>query len=409
MSTPRTRPRWSRRRWVLVVGAVLLAIAVVAAWFAFSGATSPRDPDTERVRAARTDQTTTVSLSGVLAPQQQSNVSFAVPGTVQRIAVEVGERVSAGQELATIEDRDLRNALALAEAQLEAARASLRTVLDADGASAQVAAARAQVTSAQVSVDQARDRVDDATLASPIDGVVAEVGVEVGDQVTGTGGLGSSGLGAGLPSGMGGGLPNLSGMGLGNGSAAQRSGSAAATAGGANFVVVVPDTWKLEASVGTADLPSLQPGQPAIVTPTGTSTHVAAVVETVGIVASSQSGSAATFPVTLTVTDPTADLFSGSNADAVITTGTVRDVLTLPERALWYVDDRPTVRRPTVTGVDVVDVTTGRRFGELVEVTGGVAEGDEVLARKGVAVSAPPRPQFGPNGTLASPDPTPSR
>lgn len=394
--TPRTRTRWSRRRWVIVMGAALLAVALLAWWAIASSGSQDDGPGTEVVRATRSTQTSTVSLSGVLAPQQQARVSFRVAGTVDRISARVGDEVRAGQELAALEDRDLRNAVALAEAQLTAARAQLQTAQEADQVrSAQVAAARAQVSSAQAAVDQARDRLADAALASPIDGVVAEVAIEVGDQVTGTSASLPSG-GAGLPSGLSG-IPGLT-----SGSQGAGSGS-----GGAAIVVVVPGSWQLDATVGTADLPSLQPGQPAIATPTGTSTHVAAVVDTVGIVASGSSGSAATFPVTLKITETTANLYSGSDANAVVTTGRFEGVLTIPEAAIQFRGNDATIRRAATPTTDEV-VTLGRRFSDRVEVLSGLDEGDEVVARKGVTVQAPPRPQFGPGGSIASPDPTPS-
>ena len=402
MNKPRARTPWSRRRWVLVIGAVLLAIALVAGVVLWNASRTPAGPTTDVVRATRTDETTTVSLAGVLAPQQQANVSFAVPGTVRTIDVKVGDTVTVDQQLATVGDRDLRNALSLAEAQATAARAQLQTARDADRAtSAQVAAARAAVESADAAVAQARDRLADAILTSPLAGVVAAVNVEVGDQVSGAGG---SVGGASLP-GLGGmsglsGIPGLSGM-----TGGSTSGNGA-TATGANIVVVVPDAWKLEVEVGTADLPQLQAGQEAIVTPTGTSQHVSAVVDTVGIVANAASGQAATFPVTLRITDPSATLFSGSNADAVVTTGTVRGVLTLPGEAIWITNGQPAVRRQVGGTVTSVEVTTGRRFGDRVEITAGLDEGDEVLARRSVVVTPPPRPQFGPGGSIVSPDPT---
>ena len=404
MNKPRVPRPWSRRRWVLVMSGALLVIALIAGLVTWSAARAPQEQGTETVRASRTDETTTVSVAGVLAPQQQANVSFAVPGTVRTIDVKVGDRVVADQPLATIEDRDLRNAVSLAQAQAAAARAQLQTVRDAARAtSAQVAAARAAVESADASVTQARSRLADAQLASPLTGVIAAINIEVGDQVSGAGSLPTGGSLSGIP-GLSG-MPGFSGLsGLTGGSTA--GGGSAAT--GANIVVVVPDAWRLEAEVGTADLPQLAPGQGAVVTPTGTSQHITAVVDTVGIVATAASGQAATFPVTLRVTDPSATLFSGSNADAVITTGTVRGVLTVPGEAIWITDGKPTVRQPRGATVTVVPVETGRRFGDRIEVTSGLTEGDEVLARRSVVVTPPARPQFGPGGTIVSPDPTPS-
>lgn len=391
------RVRWTRGRVALLAAAVLAVIALVAGLVLMNALRTPPAPATEVVRVTRADQTTTVTLSGTLSPQTQANASFAVPGTVRTIDVKIGQQVAAGATLATVDDRDLGNAVALAEANLTAARAQVQTIRDTSSAtSAQIAAANAQVEAMQASLDNARKRLADATLTSPIDGVVAQVSIEVGDQVSGA---------AGSLAGTASGSNPFGGLGLPTGVTGQ---AASGTTTGAQVVVVSPDAWKLDATIGTVDLPALRTGQLAVVTPTGTDTHVTAVVDTVGVVATSSGGAAATFPVTLKITQAGVQLFSGSDADAIVTTDTVEDVLTIPNEAVTYADTVTTVTRP---GGTTTEVALGRRFAGRVEVTAGLAEGDEVVVPVGVAVTAPARPQFGPNGTLASPDPTatPSR
>lgn len=384
MRAPREKNRrpWSRRRRVTAIGVVLLVVALAAGvliWWP----THPAPEATQLLTLTRSDQVTTVSVSGSLAPRQQANASFAVPGTVESIAVAVGDTVAEGDALASLDDQDLRDAVALAEANDAAARAQLQTVRDRDGStSAQIAAARAQVEASSASLASARRRLGEANLASPLSGVVAQVNIAVGDQVTGTA---SSATGSSL------------------------SGFAAGAAVGAAVVVVVPDAWQLDATVGTIDLPSLKPGQSAMVTPTGTSTHVAAVVDTVGIVASGAAGAAATFPVTLSITDTSATLFSGASADAVITTDTVPGVLTVPVRAITTDGTRSLVTRSTGSGTEEVEVTTGRRFADQVEILSGVTEGDRIVVPAGVVVTQPTRepwyaePHPGSSNTTATP------
>lgn len=398
-STPGRRQRapMTRARWVLLIGAILLAIALVAGWFALANRPLDLSRTKQTIKVTRSTETTRVSLSGTLAPQQQAHVSFAVPGTVQSVGVRVGDAVVTGQSLAQLDERDLRNAVALAQANLTAARASRQAVREANAASsAQLAAVDAQVSSAQANLDDAQKRLSDASLTSPLTGVVAQVNVEVGDQVSGSGAA-SGGL-AGL-AGMSGlsGMPGMSGLSGLTGS----SGSAGATGSGPNILVVVPDSWQLEATVGTADLPSLESGQPAVVTPTGTAMQVEAVVDTIGIVATSQGGGTATFPVTLTITQRGVPLFTGASADAVVTTGTYANVLTLPIEAVNTTGEKATVDRPTG---GKTTVTTGRTFGGRVEILSGLQVGDEVLAPLGLVASAPPPlPQFGPHSSSASP------
>lgn len=59
-----------------------------------------------------------LSYSGTIEPENTALVSFAVPGVIDNIAVEEGQFVKQGQLLATIDDTEYRNALAIATAGL---------------------------------------------------------------------------------------------------------------------------------------------------------------------------------------------------------------------------------------------------------------------------------------------------
>lgn len=381
---PRSKPR-RRRRWLVASAAVVVAALGLAAFLL----TRPPAGDQvvwDVVRATRSTQVSTVSLAGTIAPRTRANVTFRVPGTVDRIAVKVGDQVAAGGVLATVDPVDLRAAVALAEAQASAARAQLSTVLDTDGATdAQVAAAQAQVRSADAGLDNARNRLADARLTSPIAGTVAQVAVEVGDQVTGSG--------ASAPSGS-----SLGGLDLGS-----LTGGSATPASGAHVVVIATDAWQMEAGVGTADLPGLRAGQDAVVTPTGTSAVLDARVDTVGIAATTNAGATATFPVTLAIEDDSVPLFSGASADAVVTVGTYPDVLTVPVTAVTTSEGRSTVRLLRAGQVSEHEVTLGRRFDSAVEVTDGLTAGDEVQVPRAQVITLPTPNRFGPP---ADPEPT---
>lgn len=371
------RAQSSRLRWVLGIGAVLVVIGLVGAWFA----TRPAAPQTdyEVFTVTRTTQNDTVSLAGTIYPQEQANAAFKVPGTITEIGVKVGDAVVKGDALAHVDTRDLSDAVALADANLSAARAQLNTVRDTSGASdAQLEAARASVRSAEASLANARNRLADATLVSPLSGTIAKVGYSVGDQVSGTG---SSAVSAAAS-----GLSGLGGIAL--------TGSSGTSANAASSIVVIStDAWQLNASVGTADLPSIKSGQEAEITPTGTSTTVHGIVDTVGIVATQNAGATATFPVTIKVTDAGARLFSGSSADAVVTTGTHSDVLTVPIAAVTTANGVSTVEAVTDAGVVVKTVTIGRRFASAVEIVSGLAEGDRIQVPKAQVVKTTP-PMF---------------
>ena len=145
-----------------------------------------------------------------------------------------------------------------------------------------------------------------------------------------------------------------------------------------------------------------------MITPTGTSVSVRGVVDTVGIVATQNAGATATFPVTINVTDAGTPLFSGSSADAVVTTATYEQVLAVPSSAVTLADGKATVEVVTGGTPTVRPVTVGRRFGGNLEIVSGLTEGEVIRVPKGQVVQTQ-APRFGPGAFSASPSATPSR
>ncbi|WP_199509270.1 efflux RND transporter periplasmic adaptor subunit [Nucisporomicrobium flavum] len=130
MGIGRTAWRGGRRRWVWlaagVVVVVLLAAGLARALTAGAGA-GPAAAAT--VAADRGAVTSEVATTGNVQPAQTRSLSFAVAGTVEAVKVRPGTVVTAGQELARIDDSDAagavdsaRKALADAEDALQEAR-----------------------------------------------------------------------------------------------------------------------------------------------------------------------------------------------------------------------------------------------------------------------------------------------
>ena len=78
---------------------------------------------------ARRTVTASITGSGNLVPQSQSNVSFKVAGTLTEIDVHVGDHVTAGQTLAAVDASSERNAVDQATANVATAQANLQAVL----------------------------------------------------------------------------------------------------------------------------------------------------------------------------------------------------------------------------------------------------------------------------------------
>ena len=142
--------------------------------------------DTQRITATvgRTTLKSTVSATGTITPKREEDLSFSSSGTVTRVAVDVGDKVTKGDVLAKIDTTTLQAQVDAAEAQLTAARTQAAD--DGSASSTQRAADDAEVASAESDLEAARDALDAATLRAPFSGTVSAVGYEVGDQA-GTG------------------------------------------------------------------------------------------------------------------------------------------------------------------------------------------------------------------------------
>ncbi len=162
-------------------------------------------PDQVRAVVAQTvtfeSRTPTRTFVGTVRPRVESDFGFRVGGKVAERLVQVGQRVSAGQALARLDETDLNLQREQAEAELSAARASLGQAMAEDSriaslrrdgwstASAfdrQRAAleeARSRVNRAERSLSLAANNLAYATLRADADGVVTSTAVEPGQVV----------------------------------------------------------------------------------------------------------------------------------------------------------------------------------------------------------------------------------
>jgi len=153
---------------------LLLAIAAagLAAWNYFT-AVRPVSVETAKVseRAAGT-QAAVLNASGYVTARRRATVSAKITGKVVEVNVEEGMAVREGQVLARLDDATSRAALALAEAQSEAARRAVREN-EVRLAEARVSLGRVlqlvkDQLSTQAEVDRAQAEVDslDARIAA---------------------------------------------------------------------------------------------------------------------------------------------------------------------------------------------------------------------------------------------------
>jgi HlyD family secretion protein len=114
-------PWWQRYvKWVLIgVGVILL---ILLAMRFFSGSTKPNYA-TETVE--RGSLSVSVSATGKLAPTNQVDVGSELSGLVTKVAVDVNDRVVAGQPLALIDPSRFSDTVNQSKAALDAAVAAV--------------------------------------------------------------------------------------------------------------------------------------------------------------------------------------------------------------------------------------------------------------------------------------------
>lgn len=208
-----TRPRW--RRWAKYWIPGLIALLLLAYFF---GGRSDTGPNYITETVAERSLDLTVTATGNLRPTNQVQVGSETSGRIDRIYVDVNDRVARGQVLAQINTDVIEDQIRQARANLDAARASVaqaRATLDVDGAQlarlrevsrlsggkvpaktemetaeANVARSRAAVNSAQANVVAAQAQLsssmtnrDRAVIRSPVSGVVLARQVEPGQTV----------------------------------------------------------------------------------------------------------------------------------------------------------------------------------------------------------------------------------
>jgi RND family efflux transporter MFP subunit len=177
----------SNRRWVKWVVLLVLLVGGGYTVYAWLNRERPAQVEVAAVteRAAGT-QASVLNASGYVTARRRATISSKMTGKLVEVNVEEGMAVRQGQILARLDDAAPRAALALATAQLEAARGAMRET-EVRKAEAQVTLKRriqlhADGVGSQADVDQARAEVDSlgARIASSHEQVnVAERQVEL--------------------------------------------------------------------------------------------------------------------------------------------------------------------------------------------------------------------------------------
>jgi RND family efflux transporter MFP subunit len=185
----------------MAVGSLVFALGAVVSC-------SQEEPPAEQIlRPVRCEQVFAAggsrvrTFSGVAQSGVESNISFKVNGTVQRLAVKVGDEVEVGQLIAELDPADYRLQLQDSEASLTKAKAQERNASSSydrarslyenrtsskqelDAARSTYESAVAAVESAEKRLELARRQLSYTRLTAPIAGSIADCRVEVNENV----------------------------------------------------------------------------------------------------------------------------------------------------------------------------------------------------------------------------------
>src|SRR5690606_4481025 len=145
-------------------------------------------PPVEVVTVGRGSMGRTTTVSGAVEPLRQVGVNSQLAGVLTSVLVEEGDRVSQGQVLARIDDREISAQVRAAEAQLRLAESTMQRSEQLREAQVMTAAEyerdRANMEAARAQLDQVRTRQGFATIASPISGGITERRLLAGDVVS---------------------------------------------------------------------------------------------------------------------------------------------------------------------------------------------------------------------------------
>ena len=170
----------------------------------------------ETLTVTESDIEVPIKYSAKMKGQSDVTIMPQVSGQLMKIYVTEGQQVRRGQTLFVIDSRNAQHELESARANLQAANANLQAAISQANsakleyesnknlyekqivsnymlesslnaykqAQAAVSQAQASVSQAKTSVNRARVNLGFCTVTSPVSGIVGEIGVHAGDQVT---------------------------------------------------------------------------------------------------------------------------------------------------------------------------------------------------------------------------------
>ena len=300
----------SKKLWI-IAGAVLLVLILVIS----NIARGSKKLAIQSAKVKKGEIISTVSAPGNVKAETEVQISAYVMGKITRLPVKEGDKVREGQILVQIDPanyaaqvKQAKASLVLAQANLaqteliykrkqELFAAGLISQEENEATTTQYNLDRARLTQAEASLEQAQDTYAKTTITSPINGIVVQLNVEVGEVVV-TGTMNNAG----------------------------------------SVIMTVADLsqMEVEAQVDESDVKDIKLGQEAQVEVDAVlGKTFKGVVSEVGNAAissssSSTSNASVNYTIKTRITDKSSDFKSGMSANVEITTSHKSEILLIP-------------------------------------------------------------------------------
>jgi HlyD family secretion protein len=394
-----------KRFWIWLGSGALVVVVMLGVMAARLVKGSQIDPN-RIARVERGDVARSVVATGKIQPITKVEVKSKASGIVEKLFVDINNRVHKGQPLAELDQQEIQAQVEAQRAQLAAAEANVgtfqanieqdkvnaaapdlamyKTTLDRnlemqkegvvsrqalddanrdylaalnkrDGSRAQIGVdtaklkqARAQVMQSQASLKQLEEQLSYTTIVAPMDGMILSRDVEIGDAVSSILVLGST----------------------------------------ATLVMTEGDTSQVyvQGKVDEADIAHVYMAQPARIKVESFRDRVfngkVTKIAPLGV----EKDNVTTFEVRVSIDNPGGELKANMTANAEILLNEHKNVLTVPENAVTYDNQKNAFvdipDRNQKEGLRKVPVTVGLSNGSVTEITGGLKEGDQVVLQQ---------------------------
>lgn len=169
---------FKKKKTYIILIIIVLIIGVV---FYFKNKKPKVEYTTAKAEKGTLSQT--VSATGKLVAPYQVDLSFKISGRIQKLYVDVGDRVKKGQIIATIDKGVLLDELHQAQKEVTAQKQTLANMKRKASTYKieQENAQRAEVQKAEAAVSEIYTNLRETTIYAPLDGIVIRKNVDVGE------------------------------------------------------------------------------------------------------------------------------------------------------------------------------------------------------------------------------------